>query len=32
MSQTVGYPAAIGVQMILDGKIKTPGVLIPIKK
>jgi saccharopine dehydrogenase-like NADP-dependent oxidoreductase len=30
MSLTVGTPTAIGAQMILDGKIKERGVIIPI--
>ena len=32
MSKTVGTPAAVGAQLILDGKIKSRGVVIPIKK
>jgi len=33
MSRTVGLPAAIGVQMILDGKLRSgQGVIRPIKK
>ena len=32
MSRTVGTPAAIGAQLVLDGKIKSRGVLIPIEK
>ncbi|NHJ01245.1 MAG: saccharopine dehydrogenase [Candidatus Heimdallarchaeota archaeon] len=31
MSRTVGLPAAIGSRMILEGKIKDKGVLIPVK-
>jgi len=31
MARTVSLPAAIGVHMILQGKITTPGVLRPIK-
>jgi saccharopine dehydrogenase-like NADP-dependent oxidoreductase len=30
MSRTVSLPAAIGVHMILQGKIATPGVLRPV--
>ncbi len=30
MARTVGLPAAIGVRMILEGAIRTPGVLIPV--
>lgn len=29
MSKTVGTPAAVGAQLILDGKIKSRGVVIP---
>lgn len=29
MSKTVGIPTAIGAQLILDGKIKSYGVIIP---
>ena len=32
MSQTVGIPTAIGVELILDGRIKERGVLRPIYK
>lgn len=32
IAKTVGYPAAIGVKMILDGRIKLKGVQIPTKK
>lgn len=32
MSKTVGIPTAIGAQLILDGKIKTTGVVIPTEK
>ncbi len=32
MSRTVGLPAAIGVRMILEGKITDTGVHIPVKK
>ncbi|MHA2173257.1 MAG: saccharopine dehydrogenase C-terminal domain-containing protein [Candidatus Hodarchaeales archaeon] len=32
MSRTVGLPAAIGVRMILENKIKDRGVLRPVKK
>lgn len=32
MAKTVGLPAAIGVKNILTGIIKTPGVIIPVKK
>jgi saccharopine dehydrogenase-like NADP-dependent oxidoreductase len=31
MNRTVGYTASIGAQMILSGKITTPGVLSPVK-
>lgn len=31
MNRTVGYTASIGAQMILAGKIATPGVLSPVK-
>ena len=30
MARTVGYPAAIGVRLLLEGRIRTAGVLIPI--
>jgi saccharopine dehydrogenase-like NADP-dependent oxidoreductase len=30
MARTVGLPAAIGVRMILEGKIKKTGVLVPV--
>ena len=30
MARTVGLPAAIGVRMILDGKITLTGVQIPV--
>ncbi|MCI5056934.1 MAG: saccharopine dehydrogenase NADP-binding domain-containing protein [Flavobacteriales bacterium] len=30
MAKTVGLPVAIGAKMILNGKIKTPGVHIPV--
>jgi len=30
MNRTVGLPAAVGVRMILEGKIKTTGVLVPV--
>jgi saccharopine dehydrogenase-like NADP-dependent oxidoreductase len=30
MSRTVSLPAAIGAQLILSGRLKTPGVLRPI--
>ena len=30
MNRTVGLPAAIGVHLILEGQVHTPGVLIPI--
>lgn len=30
MNRTVGLPAAVGARMILEGKIKTTGVLIPV--
>lgn len=32
IAKTVAYPAAIGVKMILDGKINITGVHIPIKR
>lgn len=32
MSKTVSYPSAIGAQLILDGKIKGVGILIPTEK
>ena len=32
MARTVSLPLAIGVKLILDGKIKLTGVRIPIKK
>lgn len=32
MSKTVGYPAAIASQLILDGTIKDVGVLVPVQK
>jgi len=32
MAKTVGIPVAIAAKMILNGKIKTPGVHIPITK
>jgi saccharopine dehydrogenase-like NADP-dependent oxidoreductase len=32
MAKTVGLPVAIATLLILNGKIKTPGVQIPIKK
>lgn len=32
MSKTVGYPSAIGAQLILDGKIKAVGIVIPTEK
>jgi len=32
IARTVGFPAAIGVKMILDGKITEPGVHIPVTK
>ena len=32
MAKTVGLPVAIAAGLILDGKIKTPGVLIPTIK
>jgi len=30
MNRTVGLPAAVGVRLILEGKIKTTGVLVPV--
>ena len=30
MNRTVGLPAAVGVRMILEGKIKARGVLVPV--
>ncbi|MCP4590761.1 MAG: saccharopine dehydrogenase [bacterium] len=32
MARTVGLPAAIGAAMILNGKINTPGVQVPVEK
>eukprot|EP00331_Platyophrya_macrostoma_P034960 CAMPEP_0176447832 /NCGR_PEP_ID=MMETSP0127-20121128/25312_1 /TAXON_ID=938130 /ORGANISM="Platyophrya macrostoma, Strain WH" /LENGTH=488 /DNA_ID=CAMNT_0017834445 /DNA_START=26 /DNA_END=1492 /DNA_ORIENTATION=- len=32
MALTVGFPTGIGAQLVLDGKITTPGVSIPIAK
>jgi hypothetical protein len=32
MSRTVGVPAAIGAQMILDGKLQAAGVIVPISR
>jgi saccharopine dehydrogenase-like NADP-dependent oxidoreductase len=32
MSKTVGLPVAMATLLILNGKIKTPGVQIPIRK
>lgn len=32
MSVTVGYPTAIGAQLVLDGKISLRGVLRPTEK
>ena len=32
MSRTVSLPAAIGVRLILEGRIRTPGVLRPVTK
>ena len=32
MSKTVGLPVAIATLAILNGKIKTPGVQLPISK
>lgn len=32
MSKTVGFPVAIATLLILNGKIKTPGVQIPLNK
>ena len=32
MSKTVGLPVAIATLQILNGKIKTPGVQLPISK
>jgi saccharopine dehydrogenase-like NADP-dependent oxidoreductase len=32
ISRTVGLPAAIGAKLILNGDIKTPGVILPIEK
>ena len=31
MARTVGLPAAIGVRMILEGKIRQTGVVTPIE-
>ncbi len=30
MNRTVGLPAAVGVRLILEGKIKSRGVLVPV--
>ncbi|XP_005799818.1 alpha-aminoadipic semialdehyde synthase, mitochondrial [Xiphophorus maculatus] len=30
MAKTVGYPAAIGARMVLDGEISTKGLLVPM--
>ena len=30
MARTVGLPAAVGVRLILDGKIDETGVLVPV--
>ncbi len=32
MARTVGIPCGIAVQLVLDGVIKTPGVLAPYTK
>ena len=32
MAQTVGYPAAIAAHLVLEGTIKTPGMLTPLTK
>jgi saccharopine dehydrogenase-like NADP-dependent oxidoreductase len=32
ISRTVGLPAAIGAKLILEGKINTRGVILPLKK
>ena len=32
MSKTVGLPVAMATLLILNGKIKTPGVQLPIRK
>jgi saccharopine dehydrogenase-like NADP-dependent oxidoreductase len=32
MAKTVGLPVAMATLLILNGKIKTPGVQIPIRK
>lgn len=32
MAKTVGLPAAFGAQLILEGRLKTPGVLVPTTK
>ena len=32
MARTVGIPCGIAVQLVLDGTIKTPGVLAPYSK
>ena len=29
MARTVGVPCGIAVQLVLDGVIKTPGVIVP---
>ena len=31
MQQTVGFPMAIGAMMILDGKVNTPGMVMPME-
>jgi hypothetical protein len=30
MNRTVGLPAAVGVRLILEGQIKSRGVLVPV--
>lgn len=32
MAKTVGYPAAIAARMVLDGEIRTKGVVVPMTK
>uniref|UniRef100_A0A8C5H9U9 Saccharopine dehydrogenase (NAD(+), L-glutamate-forming) n=1 Tax=Gouania willdenowi TaxID=441366 RepID=A0A8C5H9U9_GOUWI len=32
MAKTVGYPAAIAARMVLDGEIKTKGLVVPMMK
>ncbi|KPP68386.1 hypothetical protein Z043_112940 [Scleropages formosus] len=32
MAKTVGYPAAIAARMVLDGEIKSKGLVMPLTK